>query len=302
MNTSLVFQNTTFEIIDRNNQPWLRLPQIGGALGYKDEKSINRLFSRHEDEFSAGMKGVVELTTPGGNQKVVIVSLRGAHLLGMLAKTKVAKAFRAWVLDILESLATQTMATQPQLPKTLTPAQQCQVQNRVNDLAKQKGNSHQAVYRGIKNKFNVGTYKDITETQYPSLCKFLGIKPLEGELLDREPVSALDIKKIMLDALPPATCTIDKELSDAIERQSVSIALECFEISKEFIRRMVDYKCSSSMAANKTRALQVIGEVNLNMALTYQYYGLQERLIMLSDTMADMSQNYKNQIREAFVL
>ena len=31
---TLSFQSTTFDIVSRNGQPWLRLPQIGAALGH----------------------------------------------------------------------------------------------------------------------------------------------------------------------------------------------------------------------------------------------------------------------------
>ena len=39
----------------------------------------------------------------GGLQQVRVFSLRGAHLLGMLARTEKAKEFRRWVLDVIES-------------------------------------------------------------------------------------------------------------------------------------------------------------------------------------------------------
>jgi prophage antirepressor-like protein len=220
MTFSLAFQNTPFDIIDRNGQPWLRLPQIGIALGYKDEKSISRIYSRHQDEFTEHMQGVVELTTPGGKQQVRVFSLRGAHLIGMLAKTKIAKEFRSWVLDALEGLAKQH---QPQpltlqekkaalldsvkdletddlrailgavervtgkrlAPRTITPAQQRHIQARVAFLATQPGNSFQSVWRSVKDRFNVGTYKDIPSERFPELCKYLGaqVTVLEGEYL-----------------------------------------------------------------------------------------------------------------------
>ena len=40
--------------------------------------------------------------TAGGRQPVRIFSPRGCYLLGMLARTERAKAFRRWVLDVLE--------------------------------------------------------------------------------------------------------------------------------------------------------------------------------------------------------
>lgn len=99
---SLVFQNITFDITDHCGQPWLRGLQIGSALGYKNPSAdIPKLFERNSDEFSDDMTTLVELDTAGGKQSVRIFSLRGAHLLGMLAKTDQAKAFRRWVLDVL---------------------------------------------------------------------------------------------------------------------------------------------------------------------------------------------------------
>jgi len=99
---SLVFQNITFDITDHCGQPWLRGFQIGSALGYKNPSAdIPKLFERNADEFSDDMTALVELDTAGGKQSVRIFSLRGAHLLGMLAKTDQAKAFRRWVLDVL---------------------------------------------------------------------------------------------------------------------------------------------------------------------------------------------------------
>ena len=51
---------------------------------------------------SADMTQVMPLPTAGGVQQVRVFSLRGAHLLGMLANTDKAKAFRRWVLDVLD--------------------------------------------------------------------------------------------------------------------------------------------------------------------------------------------------------
>ncbi|MBP0629767.1 Bro-N domain-containing protein [Cupriavidus sp. AcVe19-1a] len=99
----LAFESIEFDVIDIHNVPWLRGPQIGGALGYADDaKAVQKLFDRNSDEFTAEMTQVVELDTAGGRQPVRIFSPRGCYLLGMLARTERAKAFRRWVLDVLE--------------------------------------------------------------------------------------------------------------------------------------------------------------------------------------------------------
>lgn len=112
MNTSLAvrtsspiaFQNVTFDVIDRNGQPWLRHLQIEGALGYKASgRALQLLYKKHAAEFTDNMTALVKLQTPGGEQETRIFSLRGAHLLGMFARTPVAAEFRRWVLDILDA-------------------------------------------------------------------------------------------------------------------------------------------------------------------------------------------------------
>ena len=48
------------------------------------------------------MTALIEVPTAGGIQTVRVFSLRGAHLLGMLARSERAKEFRRWVLDTIE--------------------------------------------------------------------------------------------------------------------------------------------------------------------------------------------------------
>ena len=104
MSTALAFQSTTFDVIDRNNQPWIRSPQIAEAFGYKQANRITDLYNRNANEFTDSMTAVITLPTAGGPQETRIFSLRGCHLLAMFARTPVAKAFRVWALNVLEGL------------------------------------------------------------------------------------------------------------------------------------------------------------------------------------------------------
>lgn len=102
---ALVFGNTAFDVVDRDGQVWLRGLQIGGALGYaKPDHAIWKIYESNKQEFTDHMTAIIRLHTAGGMQEVRIFSLRGAHLLGMLARTDKAAAFRRWVLDILDGL------------------------------------------------------------------------------------------------------------------------------------------------------------------------------------------------------
>ncbi|MDP0922206.1 P22AR C-terminal domain-containing protein [Klebsiella pneumoniae] len=101
-NKELTFHNTSFAYMEMGGQVWLTAAEVGQALEYADDKAVQRIYSRHADEFTAQMTGVVKLTTPSGRQESRVFSLRGAHLVAMFARTPKAKEFRRWVLDLLD--------------------------------------------------------------------------------------------------------------------------------------------------------------------------------------------------------
>ena len=111
---TLSFQETQFDVVDREGQLWLKGSEIAVALGYKSYDAISRIYRRNSDEFTDAMTSTVKLTVSGNLEtETRIFSLRGAHLLAMFARTKVAKEFRKWVLDILDKEVDQNPA-----PKT----------------------------------------------------------------------------------------------------------------------------------------------------------------------------------------
>lgn len=101
------FHGQAIEIIDHQSQPWIRGSQIATPLGYAQTSRITELYKRHADEFMPDMTAVIKVQTAGGPQTVRIFSPRGAWLLAMFANTPKAKAFRQWVLDVLEQRQTQ---------------------------------------------------------------------------------------------------------------------------------------------------------------------------------------------------
>lgn len=136
-NNELTFQNINFAYMEMAGQIWLTAAEVGQALGYSDDKAIHRLYRKHADEFTVNMTGVVKVTTPGGLQDSRVFSLRGAHLMGMFARTTVAKEFRRWVLDILDREVTHSP-----IAKQFTDDELCKlawmwnVSNRMQDFAK----------------------------------------------------------------------------------------------------------------------------------------------------------------------
>ncbi len=94
----LQFQSTSFSVVDHNNEPWLKASELAQALGYKSTDAVGRIYNRNKEEFTSTMTETVKLTVSDKinnlQNETRIFSLRGAHLIAMLARTAVAKQFR----------------------------------------------------------------------------------------------------------------------------------------------------------------------------------------------------------------
>lgn len=122
MNISLTFNDITFTPVTHQNRLWIRAAELARALGYSSEEKVSRVYRRNADEFTADMTQVIEISPEarfgllGSAGRCRIFSLRGCHLLAMFARTPVAKAFRRWVLDVLDRLAAEERAALPEVP------------------------------------------------------------------------------------------------------------------------------------------------------------------------------------------
>ncbi len=115
----LQFEGTALEIYSINDTPWMQSRDLAIALGYKDETSVRKLFDRNKDEFTSNMSQTVKLTASGNYKKTVrLFSPRGCHLIAIMAKTKMAKSFRKWVLDVLETYKQDVKPQQEITPPT----------------------------------------------------------------------------------------------------------------------------------------------------------------------------------------
>ncbi|MGQ9444673.1 P22AR C-terminal domain-containing protein [[Pasteurella] aerogenes] len=186
--TTLTFQNTTLSVINKNNHTFLTASDLGTALEYADPtKAIVKIYDRNADEFTAEMTALIELQTAGGKQQVRVFSLRGAHLIAMFARTKVAKEFRKWVLDILdkevEKSNEQSAVKIEKLSKEHQTAIKDLVMGRVKNLPKEK--QAEVIIKqwsALKNHFGK-SYKEINDDQFTEAVSLIARLPLEGELI-----------------------------------------------------------------------------------------------------------------------
>ena len=122
------------------------------------------------------MTALVEMQTAGGLQKMRIFSLRGAHLIAMFARTKIAKAFRKWVLDILDEEVKKSTAL---LPSTITPEQQQAIQSAVQQAHHRTGLHWQEIYRQLKAMFHIAKYDQLPQDQFGNAMAFvMNLQPI----------------------------------------------------------------------------------------------------------------------------
>lgn len=118
MSQALCFNEVTLSPVSHQNNIWIRAVELARALGYADESSVGRIYQRNADEFTPDMTQVIEISdTVNLTVPARIFSLRGCHLLAMFARTPVAKAFRRWVLDVLDKLNAEQQAHPARAPE-----------------------------------------------------------------------------------------------------------------------------------------------------------------------------------------
>ncbi len=190
---SLIFQSIQLNIIDHNSKRWLSASDIARALNYAREDAVSRIYERNSDEFSGDMTETVKLTVSGNLQKEVrIFSLRGAHLIAMFSRTKVAKEFRKWVLDVLDKETDQSVPVTKTkaLPSPLSTEQQSVIKELVKSRVTALPPSKQAkaaitCWSALKSKFGC-SYKLIESEQFSDAVSLVARLTLEGEFLGKE--------------------------------------------------------------------------------------------------------------------
>ncbi|MGJ0194565.1 BRO family protein [Pantoea sp. RRHST58] len=108
MNTQLIFKEHAIVPFDNGDgKVWFTTEHIAELLGYNDPKHVNKIYQRHKDEFTDSMTTKVTVSDKSNTYGVLqsdlrLFSPRGAHLIGMVSRTKVAKELRIWLLNLAE--------------------------------------------------------------------------------------------------------------------------------------------------------------------------------------------------------
>lgn len=111
MNNLKIYNSDEFgqiRTVTINNEPWLVGKDVAEALGY--ERTADAIRQHVEDED----KGVGEIQTPGGIQKMTIINESGLYSLIFGSKLESAKRFKHWVTsEVLPAIRKTGQYTKP---------------------------------------------------------------------------------------------------------------------------------------------------------------------------------------------
>ena len=188
MTTSLCFNDFTFSPVTRDNQPWFKSSELARALGYSSEKAVANIYRRNEDEFFNDMSVVINSSTTGIPVMTRIFSLRGCHLLAMFARTPVAKAFRRWVLDVIEQYGDRVPVERPISLTPSTPDDRKPLRDLVNVWARLSGVHPSNLWPQVRARFQLGRIDDLPTNWLPDALAWVQGKIDE---LNQKPKAAL---------------------------------------------------------------------------------------------------------------
>lgn len=262
MTTALTFNDFTFTPVSHQNSLWIRAAELARALGYSSEEKVSRVYRRNEDEFTPDMTQVIEITDRpelGTSKNLInkarIFSLRGCHLLAMFARTPVAKAFRRWVLDVLDRLAAEERAALPEVPHiAITPsttASRKPLEKLMKVWAARGGIIVAQCWTMLNAAFNLQSITELPEEWIPDAIAWVQgkIDNLTPALPAAEPVPAPAL---------PTTDDIDGH----------------FAAIREHIRQINNHEDANFQAARKTSSLALLIHRNMENAGWSLHYAL----------------------------
>lgn len=180
MEMALTFNDVTLSPISHQNNLWIRAVELAHALGYAQENSVSRIYRSNSDEFTPDMTQVIEIFDGADSAlstKARIFSLRGCHLVAMFARTPVAKAFRRWVLDVLDKLDAEQHAASPSPTPddftgtlSITPStteDRKPLRALVGSWAQVSGLPFAACWNQLKAAFNLANIKELPQEWIP---------------------------------------------------------------------------------------------------------------------------------------
>jgi len=178
-----IFENPEFGQIRTvviDGVPWLVGKDVARMLGYSDTAQAIRKHVDDED------KGVVDLTTPGGIQKITIINESGLYSLILSSKLPSAKQFKHWVThDVLPALRKTGTYSIPKDNAATLKQQEIEVRLRNTKIRES------AQYLKIAAQISIPEYKYILQSKAAEVLAGAPLLPMQE--VERKTYTATEI-------------------------------------------------------------------------------------------------------------
>ena len=194
------------------------------------------------------MTQVVEnLDTVNLTVRVRIFSLRGCHLLAMFARTPVAKAFRRWVLDVIEQYGDRVPVAHPvrlnEAP--ISPEQRAELKLIVDAKAGMvtkavQRRAYKEIWTRFNRHFHIAEYKQLPCSRMDEARDFL---------------LSMQVNAGKIEALPQATLPSLCAAHPVIDEKPFLEFIEEIQTAHEEVKRLL-----SPLRRNAARLTRILGE------------------------------------------
>ncbi|HFE8666489.1 Bro-N domain-containing protein [Acinetobacter baumannii] len=243
---ALVFQSSTLEPVQLlDNQVWITASDLAKALNYKQADAVTKIYNRNKEEFTENMTQVIDNPrTP--NLGVRIFSLRGCHLIAMFSRTDVAKAFRKWVLDVIEKTEVQlkpsvAMVTQATYDKLALKYHRIfrQYDNMIDDLRVQIAAMQSKCHRyNFEMQVNAIPIEIVAEKLGTTVSRVKHILMINGIIEERNPYVELDKTVINITERGKKLdyVYLDSRVVDGVAQDSLTISKDGMSYLQELLQ------------------------------------------------------------------
>lgn len=160
------FENSKVRTLGTPDLPLFVAIDVASALGF--QKPSNAV-SQHVDTEDIVKAEITD--SMGRTQTVNCVTESGLYALIFGSKLESAKRFKRWVTS--EVLPAIRKTGRYEVPATITPAEQLQIQQAVAHRAKTSSANYQTIYRAIKVRFQIPRYNELPRCQFAECLKFI---------------------------------------------------------------------------------------------------------------------------------
>ncbi|WP_176700875.1 phage antirepressor N-terminal domain-containing protein, partial [Gilliamella sp. Fer4-1] len=172
------FHNQQISILNHNNKPYVAIKPICENIGLDWEAQRQRIKRNEILNSTAFMIKVV--AKDGKNRDVLCLPL--GYLNGWLAGIELSRVnpeikpiLKQYQLECFDVLYNHFMPkVAQQFPNTISPEQQQQIQQAVNERVYRTGERHQAIYYKLHQQFKIPRYQDLPASKFNEAIKWLG--------------------------------------------------------------------------------------------------------------------------------